>query len=134
MSYTLLTIVGGLRYDYITRELPQVLHASDLPLDLNRSSVFGHSMGGHGALTIYLRRLNSTNAFRSASAFAPICNPTLAPWGEKAFAGYLTDGVEEGKEWDATELISKVDGKNLHILADVVSYSFSSLRVSRCHD
>lgn len=83
-------------------------------------------MGGHGALTIYLRRLNSTNAFRSASAFAPICNPTLAPWGIKAFGGYLEGGVEEGKEWDATELISKLDGKDLHILADVVSLARSS--------
>lgn len=78
-------------------------------------------MGGHGALVIYLRSLSQSVPYLSASAFAPIANPTKAPWGEKAFQGYLAGGVEEGKEWDATELIAKAEGKDLKILVDVVS-------------
>lgn len=70
------------------------------------------------ALVLYLRTLAS-NKYVSASAFAPICNPTKSPWGEKAFGGYLGEGVEEGKEWDATELIAKAKGKELNILVDV---------------
>ncbi|KAK4705499.1 S-formylglutathione hydrolase, partial [Phenoliferia sp. Uapishka_3] len=108
------------RYSYITSELPSVLSASSLPLDLSRSSIFGHSMGGHGALTIYLRSLEGKSPYLSASAFAPIANPTLAPWGEKAFKGYLKGGLEEGKEWDATELLKKVKkGTDVKILVDV---------------
>lgn len=81
----------------------------------------GHSMGGHGALSLYLKNLNSSNPYRSASAFAPIANSTKAPWGEKAFGGYLKGGVEEGKEYDATELLKKeeVKGKDLKIFIDV---------------
>ncbi|PWO00861.1 alpha/beta-hydrolase [Tilletiopsis washingtonensis] len=60
-------------------------------------------MGGHGALTIYLRE----SSFRSASAFAPICHPTLAPWGKKAFEGYFAD-AKKGEEHDATLLLSKL--------------------------
>ena len=60
-------------------------------------------MGGHGALTMYLA--SQTKQFRSASAFAPIANPTKCPWGEKAFKGYLGDDREEWKKHDATELI-----------------------------
>lgn len=77
-------------------------------------------MGGHGALTLYLLSLSSASPYLSASAFAPITNPTLAPWGEKAFTGYLTGGVEEGKAWDAVELLKKTEGK-VNILVDVVS-------------
>lgn len=80
-------------------------------------------MGGHGALTIYLRSLKGKTPYLSASALAPIANPTLAPWGEKAFAGYLKGGVEEGKEWDATELVKKVkQGTELRVLVDVVRF------------
>ncbi|GAA5981115.1 hypothetical protein JCM5350_007160 [Sporobolomyces pararoseus] len=106
-------------YDFIVRELPDYL--KDLPLDLSRSSIMGHSMGGHGALSLYLKNLNSSNPYRSASAFAPIANSTKAPWGEKAFGGYLKGGVEEGKEYDATELLKKeeVKGKDLKIFIDV---------------
>lgn len=79
----------------------------------------GHSMGGHGALTLYLKNLSSSK-YRSASAFAPIANSTQAPWGEKALGGYLKGGVEEGKEWDATELLkSKGKGEDVKILVDV---------------
>jgi S-formylglutathione hydrolase len=113
------------RYDFVTSELPQLLEKLSLPLDLSRSSIFGHSMGGHGALTLYLKSVLSsssataTTKYLSASAFAPIANPTQCPWGEKAFGGYLNGGVEEGKEYDATELIKQAKGKDLKILIDV---------------
>jgi S-formylglutathione hydrolase len=77
-------------------------------------------MGGHGALTIYLASLSNTKQYRSASAFSPICNPTKVPWGEKAFKGYLLNGVEEAKGvYDATDLIAKVKDP-VHILIDYV--------------
>ncbi|GAA5984737.1 hypothetical protein JCM10908_003479 [Rhodotorula pacifica] len=113
-------------YDFITTELPQLLEKLSLPLDLSRSSIFGHSMGGHGALTLYLKSVLSSSSssssaakYLSASAFAPIANPTQCPWGEKAFNGYLSGGIEEGKEYDATELIKQATGKELKILVDV---------------
>ncbi|TKA50962.1 hypothetical protein B0A53_05743 [Rhodotorula sp. CCFEE 5036] len=112
-------------YDFVTSELPQLLEKLSLPLDLSRSSIFGHSMGGHGALTLYLKSVLSsssataTTKYLSATAFAPIANPTQCPWGEKAFGGYLNGGVEEGKEYDATELIKQAKGKDLKILIDV---------------
>lgn len=93
-------------YDFVTRELPQKLKESDIPLDHARTSITGHSMGGHGALIIYLRELGT---YRSASAFSPICHPTACPWGEKAFNGYLEGGVEAGKAYDATELLGNLD-------------------------
>lgn len=73
-------------------------------------------MGGHGALTLYLS--SQSKQFRSVSAFAPITNPTKAPWGEKAFAGYLKNGIDEAKpEYDATELIA-LRKDPVHILID----------------
>ncbi|KAJ6519642.1 carbohydrate esterase family 1 protein [Mycena sanguinolenta] len=89
---------------HVTLELPQVLGVADLPIDFARQSIFGHSMGGHGALTLYLA--SKTNQYRSVSAFSPICNPINCPWGQKAFNGYLQGGISEAKElYDATELI-----------------------------
>lgn len=104
-----------LQYDFVVKELPSLL--SELPINTARASIMGHSMGGHGALTLYLRTLGDKK-YASASAFAPISNPVKAPWGEKAFGGYLAGGVEEGKEYDATELIKKAKG-DLKILIDV---------------
>jgi len=104
-------------YTHIRDEIPSVLKQNDFPLDFSRQSIFGHSMGGHGALTIYLKNIDSSTPYLSASAFAPVSNPTKAPWGEKAFKGYLSGGVEEGKAHDATELVSKVKGK-VNILMD----------------
>lgn len=75
-------------------------------------------MGGHGALTLYLK---NPTLFKSVSAFSPICNPTKCPWGEKAFKGYLANGVEEGKQHDATESLGEVteNGKRkLSVLID----------------
>lgn len=68
----------------------------------DRISISGHSMGGHGALVLGLRY---PEKFRSVSAFSPIVNPTKAPWGEKAFTGYLGDDREAWKNYDATELV-----------------------------
>jgi S-formylglutathione hydrolase len=75
-------------------------------------------MGGHGALTLYL--VSRTKQYRSASAFAPISNPTKCPWGEKAFKGYLQGGIEEAQDqYDATHLIEKSKDP-VHILIDYV--------------
>ncbi|KAJ7630759.1 carbohydrate esterase family 1 protein [Roridomyces roridus] len=92
---------------HITMEIPQVILTAELPIDLTRQSIAGHSMGGHGALTLYLAG-SQPNQYKSASAFAPICNPIKCPWGQKAFDGYLQGGVAEAASlYDATELIKK---------------------------
>lgn len=88
-------------YDYVVEELPEVI-ATAFPADRRRTSIFGHSMGGHGALVIALR---NTGRYHSVSAFAPICAPTLSPWGKKAFSAYL--GPDEGawQQYDAHYLL-----------------------------
>ncbi|KAI0734661.1 carbohydrate esterase family 1 protein [Fomitopsis betulina] len=105
---------------HVTRELPEVVEAAGLPIDLSRQSIFGHSMGGHGALTLYLNSvLSGRKQYRSASAFAPISNSTKCPWGEKAFKNYLQGGVDEARDkYDATELVRKTNKEPLHILVD----------------
>ncbi len=88
---------------YLTAELLPLLKAT-LPLDADRIGLFGHSMGGHGALTLALRH---PGLFKSVSAFAPICAPSQCPWGEKAFTGYL--GTDESR-WlahDASALMQQ---------------------------
>jgi len=102
---------------YLTRELPALL-ADRFPdeLDLGRTSITGHSMGGHGALTLYLKH---PGLYRSVSAFAPIANPSSCPWGEKAFTGYLGEDREAWKAHDATELVRGWEG-DLKMLIDVV--------------
>ncbi len=100
---------------YVVDELPAVVDAA-LPGVLTADrAVCGHSMGGHGALTSYLR---NPGAFASASAFSPICNPTAVPWGEKAFSGYLGDDRAAWAEYDATLLVSKFDGPKVPFLVD----------------
>ncbi len=86
-------------FSYITQELPDVI--AQLPADMSRQGICGHSMGGHGALTIALK---TPGRFKAVSAFAPIVAPTQVPWGQKAFAGYL-GGVEAGRAYDATALV-----------------------------
>jgi S-formylglutathione hydrolase len=87
-------------------------------------------MGGHGALTLYLS--SKTNQYKSASAFAPISNPSMSPWGQKAFTGFLQGGVEEGKLlYDATELIPRSSGA-LHILIDYVHFLWSTFITITC--
>lgn len=86
---------------YLTTELLPLLGRQQ-PIDLQRLGLFGHSMGGHGALTLALRH---PGLFRSLSAFAPICAPTRCPWGEKAFTGYLGSDRTAWGEHDATVLM-----------------------------
>ncbi|KAK9466109.1 Alpha/Beta hydrolase protein [Lipomyces arxii] len=97
---------------YITSELPAALYSYFLVLDQSRVSLTGHSMGGHGALTLFLK---NPDKYKSTSAFAPIANPSNCPWGEKAFGGYLAT-KEEWKLHDATELIKCYTGRDLDIL------------------
>lgn len=93
---------------FITRELPAVI-AAELPAaDLSRQSISGHSMGGHGALTLALK---NPGRFRSVSAFAPICAPSEVPWGEKAFSHYLGPERAAWRAHDAVALIE--DGARL---------------------
>jgi S-formylglutathione hydrolase len=97
-------------YSYVTRELPAIIEAN-FPVDAGRQGIFGHSMGGHGALTIALR---NPGRYCSVSAFAPIAAPMRCPWGQKAFAGYLGEDREAWRAHDASELIRllpTVDGR-----------------------
>lgn len=87
-------------FDYVAHELPELMSAN-FPVDMNRTGVFGHSMGGHGALICALKR---PELFRSCSAFAPICAPSQCPWGEKALGGYLGPNREAWREYDACAL------------------------------
>jgi len=105
-------------YTYITVELPAVLREHFPQLNQNRVGILGHSMGGHGALTIALKNPSS---YKSVSAFAPICHPRISPWGLKAFTGYLGSENEQArKEYDATELLLSRGGKAFDdILIDV---------------
>lgn len=89
-------------YDYVVEELPALL-GSLAGLDHDRVSISGHSMGGHGALTIALK---NPGRFRSVSAFSPIVSPSSCPWGKKAFSNYLGDDPSTWAEYDSCELIS----------------------------
>lgn len=101
-------------YDYITQELPRVLEHSDLPLDTANCSIMGHSMGGHGALTIALK---NPGMYKAVSAFSPICSPMNCPWGHKALGGYLGPDKSTWEQYDSVALIAKAQEK-LHILVD----------------
>ena len=99
---------------YVTEELPTLV-AAEFPADMDRQGITGHSMGGHGALTIALR---NPGRFRSVSAFAPIVAPSQVPWGQKAFAGYLGDDRAAWRQHDAVALIE--DGARVdELLVDV---------------
>ena len=87
---------------YIERELPNLI-ASNFPVDMSAQGIMGHSMGGHGALTISLR---NPGRFRSTSAFAPIVAPSQVPWGHKALGGYLGQDRAAWAEYDACALIA----------------------------
>jgi len=88
-------------YSYVTEELPAVLR-SGFEADWERQGISGHSMGGHGALTIHLK---NPETWRSVSAFAPIVAPMQVPWGQKAFTGYLGEDREAWRTYDACELV-----------------------------
>jgi S-formylglutathione hydrolase len=99
-------------YDYIVEELPKLIEEHFDTTD--RRSIFGHSMGGHGALMIALR---NPGMYQSVSAFAPIVAPTQVPWGHKAFSNYLGEDREAWKAWDTCELIANAKEK-LTLLID----------------
>lgn len=86
---------------YIMEELPALISA-EFPADMTRQGITGHSMGGHGALTLALQ---NPDRFKSVSAFAPICHPGECPWGEKALGGYLGEDRAAWRSYDAVTLI-----------------------------
>ncbi len=86
---------------YLTQELREII-LSQFPADCNHVGIFGHSMGGHGALTLALKH---PDLYQSVSAFAPIAAPIHCPWGQKAFRYYLGDNLESWRHHDATSLI-----------------------------
>lgn len=101
-------------WSYVTEELPALV-ASEFPVDMSRQGITGHSMGGHGALTV---ALGNPGRFRSVSAFAPIVAPSQVPWGQKALGGYLGDDRAAWRRHDAVALIedgARIDG----LLVDV---------------
>jgi len=100
-------------YDYITKELPEVINAN-FPVDADRMSIMGHSMGGHGALTIALK---NPGKYKSVSAFAPIVAPSQCPWGEKALGNYIGSDKAAWAEYDSVELI-KTAQERLPLLVD----------------
>ena len=101
-------------WTYVTEELPALVQA-EFPIDGERQAITGHSMGGHGALTVALR---NPNRFRSASAFSPIVAPSQVPWGQKALGGYLGTDQQAWRKHDAVALIE--DGAQLpELLVDV---------------
>lgn len=93
-------------YSYIVDELPALVGA-EFPLDMERQGIFGHSMGGHGALTIGLK---NPERYRSISAFAPIVSPLNCPWGHKALGGYLGDDRDAWAAHDACALVASAAG------------------------
>lgn len=99
-------------YDYVVDELPKLIEEHFPASD--KRSISGHSMGGHGALIAALRE---PQRYQSVSAFAPICQPTQCPWGEKAFSNYLGEDRETWQEWDASLLMAKAT-EQLPMLVD----------------
>ena len=100
-------------YSYITKELPGLI-GSNFNADMTRQAICGHSMGGHGALTIGLK---NPGQFRSISAFSPIVSPINCPWGQKALGGYLGPDKSVWEDHDACALVGTVSEKP-HLLVD----------------
>lgn len=98
---------------YVLGELPAIVNAN-FSVDPSRTGIFGHSMGGHGALTI---ALNNPDRFQSVSAFSPIVSPLSCPWGEKALSHYIGDNRRDWAQYDSCALIAKAE-KHLPILVD----------------
>ncbi|KAJ2792302.1 hypothetical protein GGI18_000518, partial [Coemansia linderi] len=101
-------------YSYVQNELQRVV-AESFAVDTSRTSIFGHSMGGHGALVLALR---NPGHYKSVSAFAPICHPSTSNWGRKQFAEYLGSNESTWAAYDATELVKRYDGPMLPVLVD----------------
>jgi S-formylglutathione hydrolase len=100
-------------YSYVVQELPNLIN-NNFPTQADKQGIFGHSMGGHGALVCALR---NPEIFQSVSAFAPITTPINCPWGQKAFSRYLGDNQEIWQNYDASELVKKL-GYHSQILID----------------
>ena len=100
-------------WDYITEDLPSMLQ-EEFALDMSRQSIMGHSMGGHGALTMAMAL---PGRFKSVSAFAPICNPTASHWGRKQLSAYLGDDEAAWAGHDAT-LLMQSNGFDGPVLVD----------------
>ena len=105
---------GYRMYSYVTKELPAFVE-SRFPVDPDRAGIFGHSMGGHGALSIALRH---PQYYKSVSALAPIASPMRCPWGEKALTGYLGKDRDHWRDYDATALIEDRGWTGPPILVD----------------
>lgn len=101
-------------WSYVTDDLPKLIEA-EFPVDMARQAITGHSMGGHGALTV---ALSFPRRFRSVSAFAPIVAPSEVPWGQKALTGYLGDDRVAWRKHDAVALIED-DARLPELLVDV---------------
>lgn len=101
-------------YSYVADELPALI-AETFPSDAARTGISGHSMGGHGALTIHLK---NQEKFRSCSAFAPIVAPSQVPWGRKAFTNYLGPDQSAWATYDAVRLLAERGASAAHILID----------------
>jgi S-formylglutathione hydrolase len=107
-------------YSYVTAELPELVAAS-FPVRADRQGIFGHSMGGHGALVCGLR---NPAKYRSVSAFAPIGAPSQCPWGEKAFSGYLGPEREAWRAYDATAIVQTSTHPNTILIDQGTSDKF----------
>ena len=101
-------------YSYVAEELPALI-AAHFPTDARRTGISGHSMGGHGALTIHLK---NPKKFKSCSAFSPIVAPSSVPWGRKAFSNYLGPDETEWAHYDATLILAERGASPAHILID----------------
>lgn len=99
---------------YITKELPDLISA-ELPVDMSRQGITGHSMGGHGALTLALK---NPKRFKSVSAFSPICSPIECPWGQKVLPGYLGKSLAAWRRYDACALLADDGPIDAEILVD----------------
>jgi len=93
--------------DYIVNELPELIF-KQFPADKTRQGIMGHSMGGHGALTLHLKHQQT---FQSASALSPITAPSQVPWGQKAFTAYLGTDESQWQQYDACKLVEKQPSK-----------------------
>jgi len=103
-------------FSYVTDELPKLIEQHFPQTDFKRQGIFGHSMGGHGALICALK---IPNRFLSVSAFAPIVNPIACQWGQKAFKGYLGEKDQNSwKHYDACELAKTYNGPAMKLLVD----------------
>lgn len=100
-------------YSYIVEELPALVNA-EFPVDGQRTSISGHSMGGHGALTIALK---NPGQYKSVSAFSPIVSPLSCPWGDKVLSNYLGDDRETWAQYDSVELVKSAT-EHLPVLVD----------------